>query len=102
MQLPEMEKNLGQRGRGEKQPEKRLETKKIEKLAGREDFKRAPRRALFHLISVETVRGGQPCGQVVKVAHSTSVAWGSLVPILGADLHTVHRAMLWRHPMQKN
>ena len=31
-------------------------------------------------------RWGKPRGRVVKFVHSTSVAWGFLVRILGADL----------------
>ena len=34
-------------------------------------------------------------GRVVKFMCSTSVAWGSLVQILGMDLHTAHQATLW-------
>ena len=38
---------------------------------------------------------------MVKFTHSTSVAWGLWVQIPGADLHTPHQAMLWRHPTYK-
>ena len=41
---------------------------------------------------------GQPGGVVVKFTLSASAAWGSLVWILGADLHTTHQAKLWQHP----
>ena len=44
---------------------------------------------------------GQPGGVVVDFACSASVAQGSRVPIPGADLHTAHQAMLWRHPTYK-
>ena len=44
---------------------------------------------------------GQPGGIVVKFAHSASVAQGSQVWILGADLHTTHQAVLWWHPTYK-
>ena len=44
---------------------------------------------------------GQPHGVVLKFTHSSSVAWGLQVQILGTDLHTAHQAMLWRHPMYK-
>ena len=37
-----------------------------------------------------------PGGTVVKFTHSTSVAWGSLVQILGVDLCTAYQAMLWQ------
>ena len=39
-----------------------------------------------------------PHGQVVKFACSSSVGWGSLVQILGVDIHTAHQDMLWWHP----
>ena len=39
---------------------------------------------------------GWPRGAVVKFACSTSAAWGSLVWIQGADLHTAYQAMLWQ------
>ena len=38
--------------------------------------------------------GGQRGGVVVKFVWSTLAAHGSRVRILGADLHTVHQAML--------
>ena len=38
---------------------------------------------------------GWPSSTAVKFAHSTSVAWGSPVWILGMDLHTAYPAMLW-------
>ena len=38
---------------------------------------------------------GLPGGVVVKFATSTSVAGGSPVQILGADIHTAYEAMLW-------
>ena len=42
--------------------------------------------------------GSQPGGIVVKFTRSASAAWGLWVRILGTDLHTTHRAMLWwRH-----
>ena len=44
---------------------------------------------------------GWPCGVVVKFSHSTSVAEGSWVCILGMDLHTTHQAMLWWHHTYK-
>ena len=37
---------------------------------------------------------GQPGGVVVGFLHSSSAAWGSLVQILGTDLHTAYQAML--------
>ena len=37
---------------------------------------------------------GWPGGVVVKFVHSTSVAWGLQVQILGADLHIAHQPML--------
>ena len=40
----------------------------------------------------------QPRGGLVKFAHSALAAWGSLVWILGVDLHSAHQAMLWQHP----
>ena len=45
--------------------------------------------------------GGWPGGIVDKFARSTSAAQGSLVHILGADLHTVHQATLWQRPTYK-
>ena len=39
---------------------------------------------------------GWPSGVVVKFSHSAAVAQGSLVQILGADLHTAWQAMLWQ------
>ena len=44
---------------------------------------------------------GQPGGIVLRFTHSTSAAQGSQVQIPGADLHTAHQAMLWRHPTYK-
>ena len=44
---------------------------------------------------------GWPGGIVVKCAHPASVAQGSWVQILGADLHIAHQAMLWQHPTYK-
>lgn len=38
---------------------------------------------------------------MVKFAHSASVARGSQVWILGADLHTAHQVKLWWHPAYK-
>ena len=38
---------------------------------------------------------------VAKFVHSALAAQGSLVQILGADLHTAHQAMLWWHPTYK-
>ena len=40
--------------------------------------------------------GGLPGGTVVNFAHSTSMAWGSAVRILGVDLHTTCQALLWQ------
>ena len=40
--------------------------------------------------------GNRPCGAMVKFARSASVAQGSLVWILGVDLHTSCQAMLWQ------
>ena len=45
--------------------------------------------------------GGLPGGVVVKLMHSTLVAWGSQVWILAADLHTAYQAMLWWYPTCK-
>ena len=39
---------------------------------------------------------GQPGGAAVKFVHSVSVAQGSSVQIPGADLHSIHQAMLWQ------
>ena len=47
-------------------------------------------------------KGGWPCGVVVKFTYSAWVAQGSLVRILGTDLHTAHQAMLWWQPTKKN
>ena len=44
---------------------------------------------------------GRPSGAVVKFTCSALAAWGLWVWILGADLHTGHQAMLWRHPTYK-
>ena len=44
---------------------------------------------------------GQPSGIVVNFVHTASAAQGSQVRIPGTDLHTVHQAMLWWHPMYK-
>ena len=41
---------------------------------------------------------GWPAGIVVKFTRSALAARGSLIRILGADLHTAHQAMLWRCP----
>ena len=38
---------------------------------------------------------GRPGGAAVKFAHSTSVAWGPPVQILGVDLRTTYQAILW-------
>ena len=35
---------------------------------------------------------------VVEFLCSALAVQGSLVQILGVDLHTTHQAMLWRHP----
>ena len=53
------------------------------------------------LICDDIKMSGPVSGTVVKFMHSASVAWGSLVQILGVDLHTVHQAMLWWHPIYK-
>ena len=45
--------------------------------------------------------GGLPGDIVVGFAHSTSVAQGLQVRILGTDLHTAHQAMLWWCPTYK-
>ena len=47
-----------------------------------------------------SISGGWPGGTVVKFAYFTSTALGPPVRILGIDLHTAHRAMLWEHPIQ--
>ena len=39
---------------------------------------------------------GWPGGAAVKLVHSTSVARGSLVQVLGTDLGTAYQAMLWQ------
>ena len=44
---------------------------------------------------------GWPRGVMVKFIHSTLVALGSQVRILGVDLHTAYQAMLWWHPTYK-
>ena len=41
---------------------------------------------------------GRPRGRFIKFTRSASVAQGSLVQILSADLSTVHQAMLWQCP----
>ena len=43
----------------------------------------------------------RPSGKVAKLAQSALAAWSLQVWILGADLHTAHQAMLWRHPTYK-
>ena len=43
------------------------------------------------LFSKSRFSQGQPSGIVVKFMHSTSVAWGSQVWILGMDLHTTYK-----------
>ena len=45
--------------------------------------------------------GSQPSGIVVKFVHSTSATQRSQVWIPGMDLHTIHQAMLWPHPIYK-
>ena len=47
------------------------------------------------VIEMKTQWGGQPRGQVAKLTHSASVAWGftSLDP--GRGHGTTHQAMLW-------
>ena len=44
----------------------------------------------------KTVQWCWPGGTMVKLAHSSSVAWGSPVQIPGADLCTACQAMLWQ------
>ena len=44
---------------------------------------------------------GQPSGVVVKFVRSPSLAQGSWIQILGADLHTTHQIMLWQCPIPK-
>ena len=44
---------------------------------------------------------GWPSGIEVKFMLSVTVAQDSQVQILGADLCTVHQAMLWWHPTYK-
>ena len=48
-----------------------------------------------------TNRRGWPGGVVVKLALSTSAAWGSWVQTPGTNLHTTHQARLWWHPTTK-
>ena len=55
-----------------------------------------------HYSSIKISVGGQPSGQVVKFLQSALASRDSPVRILGADLHSAHRAMLWRHPTKKN
>ena len=50
---------------------------------------------------MKSKKRGQPGGIVVAFAHSASAAQGSYVRIPGADLHTVHQAMLWWGPTYK-
>ena len=52
-------------------------------------------------MQIETMMRGWPTGIVVKFMCSASVAQGSCVQILGADLHTTHQVMLWQHPIYK-
>ena len=52
--------------------------------------------AIFFLFDSQKYPWGQPSGAAVKFTHSTSVAWGSLVWIPGADLCTACQAMLWQ------
>ena len=40
---------------------------------------------------------GQPGGAAVKLTHSTSVAWGSPVQILGADMAPLGKPCCGRH-----
>ena len=44
---------------------------------------------------------GCPDGAPLKSMYSASAAQGLHVQILGADLHTVHQAMLWWRPTYK-
>ena len=53
-------------------------------------------RRILSLLALKLRIRGWPGGTVVKFAHSTSVAWGSRVQILGVDLHMVCQAMLWQ------
>ena len=45
--------------------------------------------------------GSQPGGIMVKFVHSTSLAHGSRVWILVADLHTAYQVTLWWSPTYK-
>ena len=40
--------------------------------------------------------------RLVSSWRSASMAQGSLVWILGTDLHIAYQDMLWQHPTQKN
>ena len=44
---------------------------------------------------------GRPRGVVIKFTCSTSVARSLQIQILGVDLHTAHKAMLWQRPTYK-
>ena len=55
----------------------------------------------FHNYFPSTIKrrvSGQCGGIVAEFAHSALAARGSLVRILGMDLHTAHQAMLRQHP----
>ena len=50
----------------------------------------------MYVIAYKNLPWGQPGGAVVRFTHSASLARGSPVWILGADLHTAWQAMLWQ------
>src|SRR3712207_9052226 len=61
---------------------------------------RSAKYRFYHYLK-KKISWGQPRGVLVKFMCSASVAWGSLVWIPGAHLHTAHQAMLWQHPTYK-
>ena len=56
---------------------------------------------LYVIFSEKLQCRGRPGGIVIKFACSILVAQGSWFWIPGADLHTAHQALLWRHPTYK-
>ena len=53
---------------------------------------------IYEVSSLKLAFRGRPLDQIVKFVHSTLVAQGSPVRILGMDLHTTHQATLRWHP----
>ena len=73
-----------------------LDTVTLEETVQDDDTTACETNARIEIALIKQKTWGRPGGTVVRFACSPSVARGSPVQILGADLCTTHQAMLWQ------